>query len=127
MGKVSAHFSEAEIACRCDCGQDTVNKQLYVILERFRKLLGDVPMTTHCVNRCTAHNLKVGGVPKTEKSNGSRHLYGMAWDGICRTYSNRQLHKLAKKAYKLNIISGGLGLYRWGIHIDSSKKRMWKG
>jgi len=123
MEKPSAHFSDAEISCRCDCGQAIVNKQLYIILERFRKLLGDVPMTTHCCNRCEKHNEEIvpPGHPK------SKHLTGMAWDGHVRKYSNRQLHKLAKEAYKLNIISGGLGLYRWGIHIDSSKKRMWKG
>jgi len=119
--KPSAHFSLEEISCRCGCGQKIVDPALYKILERFRAFIGDRVMTTHCVNRCEVHNADVGGHPN------SPHLTGNAWDGHVKTLSIKQLHKKAKEAYEKNILSGGLGFYRWGIHIDSWRKRTWHG
>ena len=122
--KISDHFSIPEIECRCGCGQNYVDTKLYEILEEFRFFAGRKPMITHCVNRCKEHNdkyLKYGASPK------SRHLTGRAWDGHIRGMSISKLHEIAKKAYEENIISGGLGFYTWGIHIDSGRKRTWMG
>lgn len=127
--KPSEHFSLAEISCRCNCGQALVDQKLYPILENFRRFVWletgyEVPFVTHCVNRCVAHNNKF---LSQGASTTSLHLVGRAWDGHGKGISLRKIRKLAKKAYKLGIISGGLGLYKWGIHIDSGRKRTWKG
>jgi uncharacterized protein YcbK (DUF882 family) len=123
--KVSKHFTKEEITCRCGCNQAIIDIDLYEILESFRSYLRDkcgfeVRLITHCVNRCVDHNRDVGGV------DGSHHVVGSAWDGHGSNISNLKLRRLAKKAYKENIITGGLGFYKWGIHIDSSNKRTWK-
>ena len=127
MKKPSEHWSLEEITCRCGCGQAFIDKKLYIILEDFRVFVAseigyEVSLVTHCVNRCVEHNnkfLSQGASPN------SLHLKGRAWDGHGKGISLRKIKKLAKKAYKQNIISGGLGLYSWGIHIDSGNKRTW--
>lgn len=119
MRKVSEHFSLSEATCHCGCGQATIDKKLYEILELFRSYIGDKPMITHCINRCQKHNKNVGGVKN------SQHVGGHAWDGHVAGLTTKELHELALSAYKNNILPGGLGLYDWGIHIDSGKKRKW--
>lgn len=117
--KASKHFSLSEITCRCGCGQVIIDKELYIILEAFREHIGNKRMITHCVNRCVLHNDNVGGV------SNSKHIPGKAWDGHVHGLDNEKLHEIAKQAYDEDIISGGLGFYSWGIHIDSGKKRTW--
>ena len=119
--KPSKHFSLEEITCRCGCGENNIDPKLYEILEEFRVYCGSFPMITHCVNRCKKHNKDVGGVPK------SKHIKGHAWDGHIKGMSVSMLHDLAKAAYNIDVISGGLGFYSWGIHIDTGKKRAWMG
>ena len=118
---VSDNFSKNEIECRCGCGQAIIDKNLYKILEAFRSFNGDKRMITHCVNRCPKHNRISDGVKN------SKHVTGRAWDGHTHGMSIDDLHKSAQFAYDKGIISGGLGFYSWGIHIDSGKKRTWKG
>ena len=127
MSKVSEHFSLEEIICRCGCGQAYVDPKLFIILEDFRAYLKnevgmEIHLVTHCVNRCVEHNNKFLG---QGASPNSRHLKGRAWDGHGKEITIKKLHKLAKKAHKINILPGGLGFYSWGIHIDSGQKRTW--
>lgn len=117
--KVSEHFSIDEIKCHCGCGQKNIDEVLYDILESFRTYAGNLPMITHCVNRCKSHNEKIGGI------SNSMHIKGHAWDGHIEGMSINRLHSIALQAYKENILPGGLGLYQWGIHIDTGKKRKW--
>lgn len=117
--KISKHFSLEEIQCHCGCGQALVDKDLLYIAEKLRKYLKK-PMIVHCVNRCTKHNKAVGGVKK------SYHVKGMAMDFHCRGMSIRDLKRECILLWEKKILTGGLGVYDWGIHIDSGPYRTWK-
>jgi uncharacterized protein YcbK (DUF882 family) len=118
---MSKNFSSAETACRCGCGQNYHIACLYEVLELLRSdYFNNLPMITHCVNRCPEHNKKIGGVQD------SYHILGRAWDGHVRGISIPELHKLAYKAHDDQIIKG-LGLYSWGIHVDTGRRRVWTG
>jgi len=119
--KITEHFSHDEIVCHCGCGQGYIDFALFDMLEEFRKLAGNNPMITHCVNRCITHNKKIGGAKR------SKHLSGRAWDGHVSNVQISKLHEIAKHAYETNLLSGGLGIYDWGIHIDTGSKRTWEG
>jgi len=119
--KISDNFSTVEFECRCGCGLLMVNEELVRMAERVRREIG-LPMIVHCVCRCFPHNKKVSG------STNSQHLPKnecRAMDFHVRGMSNRKLRKIAKKMWKQDIITGGLGLYSWGIHIDVGRKRKW--
>lgn len=119
--KVSEHFSRDELVCHCGCGQCIIDNPLIAMAEAFREFI-DKPMITHCVNRCVFHNKRVGGAKQ------SWHIVGKAMDFHVAGMSNKELHKIAKRAWKDKfILTGGLGIYDWGIHIDSAGYRTWKG
>jgi hypothetical protein len=139
---ISEHFSLAEITCRCGCNQALINEKLYQILEDFRDYIGNLRMITHCVNRCLNHNKSIyeglykrqGKVFDLDHDQdlrrvvfGSKHIAGMAWDGHADGIIIKELQLFALEAWDDNILPGGLGLYSWGIHIDSGRKRKWQG
>lgn len=131
MKKVSEHFSEIEFMCRCGCETFTPTEKLIDALEELRDFLSgingkDCPIIVHCTVRCPKHNRKIGGVYN------SRHL--PKWfrkdQGACDFhvigFSNRKLRKICLKLWKhKKILTGGLGLYSWGVHIDTSSRRVW--
>lgn len=111
----SAHFSEKEIQCPC-CGLNNVTHDLLDLAEVIRKLINE-PMIVHSVCRCKKHNSEVGGSPK------SKHLTGQAMDFHIRGLSPVMLYNTIVKAWhdgKLPLL-GGVGLYDWGVHIDTFK------
>lgn len=119
--KISEHFSSVEFECRCGCGLLMVNPALVKMLERVRTII-DKPMIVHCVCRCHEHNMAVGG------SENSQHLpihECRAMDFHVRGMSNRKLRKIAKRLWHEDVITGGLGLYSWGVHVDVGRKRKW--
>ena len=125
--KVSEHFSMDEIKCHCGCGQAIIDKPLYKIAEDFREFVKkqtgkSIPMVVHCVNRCKEHNKKF--IPQGASPN-SPHIRGVAMDFDLPGLKMRKQHALAKRAYKLGILPGGVGYYPWGLHIDSARKRTW--
>jgi uncharacterized protein YcbK (DUF882 family) len=121
MPKATEHFSFEEIQCHCGCGQAIINAALLEMAEALRAYLGQ-PMITHCINRCVAHNAAVGG----EKN--SYHIKGWAMDFHCAGISMKELHEKCIGLWKSrSILTGGLGIYEWGIHIDSGPYRTWNG
>jgi uncharacterized protein YcbK (DUF882 family) len=70
--------------------------------------------------RCSQHNRNEGGV------SNSQHLYGTACDlGKPAGTTPAQMAAVAE-AVMGN--TGGIGIYSWGIHIDSRKtKSRWNG
>ena len=125
--KPSKNFSLDEIKCHCGCGQAFNDKKLYEIAENFREFVKNETgkthcMVVHCVNRCVEHNRKFlsqGASPN------SPHIKGLAMDFHIAGMSISKSHALAKKAFKIGILPGGLGYYSWGLHIDSARKRTW--
>jgi len=75
--------------------------------------------------RCFAYNedLKRRGYPASRKS---LHLKGAAFDIAPIGITPSTLVKDCQKLWKdKNILTGGLGLYAWGVHIDTGKHRTW--
>ena len=71
--------------------------------------------------RCKEHNAEVGGVPNSE------HLYGCAAD-LHSQLPPAELYRIADGVTAELIPGrGGIGLYRWGIHVDVGKYSRWNG
>ena len=60
----TAHFTTAELACRCGCGLATFHDGFLVALESLRRAF-DEPMSITSACRCTAHNEQIGGHPNS--------------------------------------------------------------
>lgn len=67
------YFTQAEFACRCGCGLNSVSHELVEICEDVREHLGVFNVTSGL--RCPAHNARQPGAAVN-----SRHLYGRAVD-----------------------------------------------
>lgn len=72
--------------------------------------------------RCPEHNAEVGGVYNSE------HLYGRAADLHPMGRTPAQLKAVAE-AVTAEMIPGrgGIGLYTWGVHVDTGKLSRWNG
>ena len=117
-------FSRTEFRCPCGrCGGFPVEPQesMARTVDEIRRRLG-IPISVVDGGgsgvRCAAHNAEVGGV------SNSQHLFGLAAD----------LHSAASpaemKAVAENVMghTGGIGLYDWGIHVDTrSGYARWNG
>lgn len=107
--KISEHFLRAEFACRCGCGQDTVDAELITILENLRKTLGG-SITIHSGNRCEAYNKKIDG------AKNSQHVRGRAADIGVEGFSPRQVQDAFDRMYPDKY---GMGRYDSFTHVDS--------
>lgn len=67
--------------------------------------------------RCTRHNANVGGVYNSE------HLHGRAAD----LHSSLPPAKLKSVVERVVGNTGGVGLYSWGVHVDTGKYSRWNG
>ena len=106
MGDISAHFNRSEFACKCGCGQDTVDAALIQKLEVVR-LRFNKPITITSGNRCVEYNKQIGGAP------ASQHLLGRAADIVVKGVSPSEVYK------HLDSLEGGLGGYDSFTHVDS--------
>ena len=108
MGNLSEHFDREEFICSCgECGQDTVDVRLVILLEQIRVHF-DRPVRINSGNRCKAHNKAVGG------SINSQHLLSKAAD---ITVDGTPPSLVAELAH--NIGAGGVGKYETFTHLDS--------
>ena len=109
------YFRRGEFRCPCGrCGGFPVEPQESMVraVDEIRHRLG-VPVSVVDGGgsgvRCASHNAEVGGVAN------SQHLYGLAAD----------LHSAASPAEMKAVAeavmghTGGIGLYSWGIHVDT--------
>ena len=115
--KISKNFTREEFACKCGCGQDTVDVELVGILQTLRQHFSQ-PITITSGNRCEAYNAKIGG------AKGSLHLTGRAADIVVANVEPEDVYN-ALDRYLGN--RGGLGVYNGWIHIDTrtTKKARW--
>lgn len=107
--KLSENFSRSEFACKCGCGQDTVDVVLIEILELVRDHFNQ-PITINSGNRCTVYNESVGG------AKNSQHLKGRAADITVKGHAPSEVHAWLDAWHK-----GGLGKYDTFTHVDSRK------
>ena len=111
---------------RCKCGGKYCNgypaepdERMVRIADAIRKRIGK-PITVNSGLRCKTHNANAGGV------SNSQHLYGTAADLGCP--SGCTPSQMASIAEEIMGETGGIGIYSWGIHIDTrSTKSRWNG
>jgi Peptidase M15 len=109
VGDLSAHFSKAEMACRC-CGELKIEQALIDALEQLRRLAA-TEVVVHDGYRCHSHNQEVGGVSDSE------HTRGMAADVGVPGLSLQQMYELALQVP--SFAGGGIGVYDGGfLHVD---------
>lgn len=117
------YFKKQEFACKCgkycDGYPAEIDMDMVKIADQIRTKIGK-PITINSGLRCKTHNSNVGGV------SNSQHLLGKAADlGCPRGCTPEQMASIAE-----SIIgnTGGIGIYPWGIHIDTrSTKSRWNG
>lgn len=119
------YFCREEFRCQCGgrhCGGFPVEPQEAMVrtVDEIRRRLG-VPVSIVDAGgsgvRCTVHNANVGGVANSE------HIYGRAAD-LHSAASPQQMYEVAQEVLGN---TGGLGLYSWGIHVDTGKYSRWVG
>jgi len=122
---VSDNFTKNDFTCNCGCGTFIPAPSLVRTIQILRNWFC-MPIIVHCTVRCHKHNVAIGGVDE------SRHLPKYfekdegAIDFHVRGMSIRKLHQELKQLWKDKcILKGGLGLYSWGAHIDTSSYRRW--
>lgn len=123
------YFTREEFRCQCKgkyCNGFPYepDETLVKICDEIRRRAG-VPISI--VNaggsgvRCPTHNAEVGGV------SNSWHLYGKAAD-LHSSLAPQQLKAIAEDVTAEMIPGqGGIGLYSWGIHVDTGKYSRWNG
>lgn len=107
------YFTREEF--RCKCGGKYCNgfpaepaEATVRALDALRRKLG-VPVTVTSGLRCKTHNANVGGVKN------SQHLTGLAAD----LHSSASPQRMKEIAEAVLCNTGGIGLYSWGIHVDT--------
>ena len=118
------YFNKAEFKCKCggrhcDGYPAEVDMTMVRYADEIRHRIGQ-PLRVNSGLRCSVHNRNEGGV------SNSQHLYGTAVD-LARP-SGVTPAKMAQIAEDVIGNTGGIGIYSWGIHIDSRKtKSRWNG
>ena len=117
------YFKKQEFACKCGkyCNGYPVDIDMNMvkIADQIRDRIGK-PVPVNSGIRCKTHNANVGGV------SNSQHICGNAADLGCPTGCTPS--QMASIAEELMGETGGIGIYSWGIHIDTrSTKSRWNG
>ena len=120
-------FTRKEFRCPCKrCGGFPVEPEetMVFVVNEIRRRAG-VPISIVDSGgsgiRCKEHNAEVGGVANSE------HLYGRAADLHSSLHPSR-LKQIAEQVTAEMIPGkGGIGLYSWGIHVDTGKYSRWNG
>lgn len=119
------YFTREEFRCQCKgkyCNGFPVEPQEEMVrtVDEIRRRLG-IPISIVTAGgsgvRCRKHNADVGGVANSE------HLYGRAAD----LHSSASPAKMKAVAEEVMGNTGGIGLYDWGIHVDTGKYSRWNG
>lgn len=113
---------------RCQCGGKYCNgfpvepeEKMVRTIDEIRRRLG-VPITIVESGgsgiRCERHNASIeNAAPNSE------HLYGRAAD----LHSSASPERMRQIAESVLAGTGGLGVYSWGIHVDTGKYSRWNG
>ena len=117
---VSEHFTWEEVRCHCGCPlmvdvKKKAAKQA-AALEKFRRAIGNLPVSVHCWHRCAGQNAKVGG------AKASKHMEGSATDLHVAGIPHAKLREVARAIPEF--IIGGIGIYDWGVHLDTAVDRV---
>jgi peptidoglycan hydrolase-like protein with peptidoglycan-binding domain len=117
-------FSKKEFKCKCggrycDGYPADIDLTMVKYADEIRRRIGK-PLGVNSGLRCSQHNRNEGGV------DGSQHTLGTAVDLGCPSGTTPAQMAAVAEAVMGN--TGGIGIYSWGIHIDSRKTRSrWNG
>ena len=106
--KLHEFFSRREFACKCGCGQDTIDAQLLEVLVDLRYRFHS-PVIVNSGNRCIKHNMDVGGTQY------SYHLRSKAADINVTGFAPKAVYKYLDEEY---FNTFGIILYNTFVHID---------
>lgn len=118
------YFTRAEFKCKCggqycDGYPAEIDMGMVKIADEIRARIGK-PISINSGLRCKTHNANVGGV------SNSQHILGKAADLGCPIGCTPA--QMASIAESIMGNTGGIGIYTWGIHIDTrSAKSRWNG
>ena len=116
--KLSANFCSYEFDCHGNgcCQKTVIDEKLVTYCQKIRDHFA-APVTVNSGFRCEKHNTDVGGAEH------SFHVKGMAADIAVKDAAPTAVAKYAE-----TIGIKGIGLYPWGVHIDTrSEKSFWYG
>lgn len=121
------YFTRAEFKCKCGgkyCSgyPAEMDPEELRVVDEIRRRAG-VPLRVNSGLRCPGWNAdpSVGGAAN------SLHTTGRAVD-LSGSISPEKLKAVAEEVTKEMIPGrGGIGLYRWGIHVDTGKYSRWNG
>lgn len=123
------YFTRAE--CRCKCGGKycdgypaEMSETTMRMADEIRRRAG-VPLNNNSALRCQQWNALQPGAAAN-----SNHMTGHAIDlaPIGGDISVEKLQQIAEEVQQEMIPGrGGLGKYRWGVHIDDGKYSRWNG
>jgi len=112
----SKYFKRGEFVCKCGCGTNLVTDELLEVLDDVREHFG-VVCTITSGTRCTDHNKKVGGSPR------SMHKQGVAADIQLRGVAPADVYRYLDQKYNGKY---GIGLYNSFVHVDTrAQKARW--
>lgn len=117
------YFKRSEFKCTCGgkyCNGFPVepDEKLVRILDKIRAKYGKA-FSPNSAIRCKKRNAEVGGV------SNSQHLYGIAADISVPGVAPKTV---AAYVETLMPNTGGIGIYSWGVHVDTRKtKSRWNG
>lgn len=121
------YFTRNEFRCTCPrCGGFPVEPEetMVRVVDEIRRRAGTQITIVDSGGsgiRCPEHNVEVGGAANSE------HLYGRAAD-LHSNLSPAELYRIAEEVTKEMIPGrGGIGIYRWGIHVDTGAYSRWNG
>lgn len=118
-------FTREEFRCQCGgryCNGFPVEPEEKMVrtVDEIRRRLG-VPVSIVDAGgsgvRCPKHNTAVRGAVNSE------HMYGRAAD----LHSSASPARMKAVAEEVMVNTGGIGLYNWGIHVDTGKYSRWNG
>jgi uncharacterized protein YcbK (DUF882 family) len=113
------NFTFEELKCRgqgCCGGSAPMDSVLLKALQDFRDEV-NIPIIPLSGFRCLAYNSTI-----PDSSPTSYHTQGRAVDiPLLPGYTQDKMSSIARRIPTI----GGIGLYQWGIHIDTGPVRYW--
>lgn len=111
--KLSPNFKVSEFACKDGSDKVIIDSELVVILQKIRDYF-DVPVNINSAYRTSVYNAKIGGV------SNSQHTKGTAADIVAQGIKPLEV---AQYVEHLMPKSGGIGVYKDFVHIDTRANR----